>query len=66
VKLTKECVCKYPAISGDRNVMKKEAEFLKYKDLTVAVQRTWNAKTKVIPVVIGAPGEPFQNHLENK
>ena len=42
------------AISGDRNVIKKEAEkILKYKDLTIDIQRMWNVKTKVIPVVIG-------------
>jgi hypothetical protein len=35
------------AIPGDRNVIKKEAEkILKYKDLTVEVQRMWNVKTK--------------------
>ena len=39
------------AISGDRNVIKKEAEkILKYKDLTIEIQCTWNVKTKVIPV----------------
>jgi hypothetical protein len=43
------------AISGDRNVIKKEAEkILKYKDLTIEIQCTWNVKTRVIPVVIGA------------
>ena len=42
------------AISGDRNVFKKEAEkILKYKDLTIEIRRTWNVKTKVIPVMIG-------------
>ena len=36
------------AISGDRNVIKKEAEkILKYKDLTIEIQRMWNIKTKV-------------------
>jgi len=36
------------AISGDRNVIKKEAEkILKYKDLTTEIQRLWNVKTKV-------------------
>jgi len=44
-------------ISGDRNVIKKEAEkILKYKDLTIEVQHMWNVKTKVIPVIIGATG----------
>jgi len=33
------------AISRDRNVIKKEAEkILKYKDLTVEIQGTWNVK----------------------
>jgi hypothetical protein len=35
------------AISGDRNVIKKETEkSLKYKDLTIEIQRMWNVKTK--------------------
>jgi hypothetical protein len=33
------------AISGDGNVIQKEAEkILKYKDLTIEIQRRWNAK----------------------
>jgi len=45
------------AISGDRNVIKKEAEkILKYKDLTIGIERMWNVKTKVIPVIIEATG----------
>ena len=43
------------AISEDRNVIRKEAEnILKYKDLTIEIQRMWNVKTKAIPVIIGA------------
>ena len=45
------------AISGDRNVIKKEAEkILKYKDLTTEIQRMGNVKTQLIPVIIGATG----------
>ena len=45
------------AISGDRNVIKKEAEkILRYKDLTTEIQRMWNVKTNVIPIIIGATG----------
>jgi hypothetical protein len=41
------------AISGDRNMIKKEAKkILKYKDLTIEIQGMWNVKTKVIPVII--------------
>jgi signal peptidase I len=45
------------AIPGDRNVFKKEAEkILKCKDLTIEIQRMWNVKTNVIPVIIGTTG----------
>ena len=57
------------AISGDRNVVKKEAEkILKYKDLTLEIQRMWNLKTKVIPVIIGATGtisKSFRKYVSN-
>jgi len=57
------------AISGDRNVIKKEAEeILKYKDLTIEIQRMWNVKTKVIPVIIGATGtisKSFRKYMSN-
>ena len=50
-------------------MIKKEAEkILKYKDLTTEIQRMWNAKTKVIPVIIGATGtvsESFRKYVRN-
>jgi hypothetical protein len=50
------------AIPADRNVMKKEAEkILKYKDLTIEIQRMWNVKAKVILVLTGRL-EQSQNH----
>jgi hypothetical protein len=55
------------AIPGDRNVIKKEAEkILKYKDLTTEIQRMWNVKTKVTPVIKGANGtisKSFRKYL---
>ena len=57
------------AISGDRNVIKKEAQkILKYKDLTIEIQRMGNVKTKVIPVIIGATGtisKSFRKYVSN-
>jgi hypothetical protein len=57
------------AISGDRNVVKKEAEkILKYKDLTTEIQRMWNVKARVIPAVIGATGtisKSFRKYVSN-
>jgi hypothetical protein len=51
------CMLIEVAIQGDRNVIQKEAEeILKYKDLTTEIQRMWNVKTRVIPVLIGATG----------
>ena len=45
------------AIWGDRNVIKKEAEkILKYKDLTIEIQRMWKVKTRVISVIVGVTG----------
>jgi len=49
------CVLIDVAIPGDRNVIEREAEkILKYKDLITEIQRMWNVKAKVIPVITGA------------
>ena len=50
-------------------MIKKGAEkILKYKDLTIEIQRMWNVKTKVIPVVTGATGtisKTFRKYVTN-
>jgi len=52
-----KCMLIDVANSGDKNVIKKEAEkILTYIDLTIKIQRMWNVKTKVIPVIIWASG----------
>jgi hypothetical protein len=43
------------AIPADRNVVQKEAEKkLNYKSLCIEIQRMWNLKCTIIPVIIGA------------
>jgi hypothetical protein len=57
------------AISGDRNVIKKEDEkVFKYKDLTIEIQCMWNVKTTVIPVIIGETetiSKTFRKYVSN-
>jgi len=57
------------AIPGDRNAIKKKAEkILKYKDLIIEIQRMWNVKAKVIPVITWATGtisESLRQYLSN-
>jgi len=51
------CMLIYVAIPEDRNVIKKETEkILKYKYLTIEIQRMWKVKTRIIPVIIGTTG----------
>jgi hypothetical protein len=56
-------------ITADRSIFKKEAEkILKYKDLKIEIQRKWNVKTKVTPVMIGATGtisKSFRKYLSS-
>jgi len=45
------------AIPGNRNVTKRETEkILKHKDRIIEIQRVWNVKAKMIPVINGATG----------
>jgi hypothetical protein len=45
------------AIPSDKNVTQKESEKkLKYKNLSIEIERMWNMKCFVIPVIIEATG----------
>ena len=45
------------AIPADRNVVQKEAEKkLQYESLCIEIQRMWNLKCTIIPVIIAATG----------
>jgi hypothetical protein len=67
--MKKERVLIDVAIPGDRNMIKKETEkILKCKDLTTEIQRMWNVKTKVTPVITGATGtisKSFRKYLSS-
>jgi len=56
------------AIPADRNVVQKEAEKnLKHKSLCIEIQRMYNLKCTIIPVIIGATGivtRSLRKHLE--
>ena len=50
-------------------MLRKEAEeILKYKELTTEIQRMWNVKTEMMPVIIGGTGtvsELFRKYVSN-
>ena len=52
---------------GDQNIAIKEKEKIdKYQDLKIELQKVWNVKVVVIPVVIGALGTMLKNHYINQ
>jgi hypothetical protein len=54
------------AIPADRNVVQKETENkLKYKSLVIEVQRMWNLKCTIMPVITGATGIVTKSLREN-
>ena len=52
---------KHIAIPRDRNVIKKVAEILKYKNLITEIQCMWNVKAKLILVITGVTGTISQS-----
>jgi hypothetical protein len=63
------CLIIHVAISGDRTLIKKEADKIpKYKDLTIEIPRMWNVKTNVIPVTIATTeiiSKSFRKYLSD-
>jgi hypothetical protein len=56
-KKERTCLLIDVAIPSDKNVKQKEAEkTLKYKNLSIEIQRMWNMKCFVMTVIIGATG----------
>jgi hypothetical protein len=44
------------AIPAERNVQKEAEKKLKYNSLCIEIQRMWNPKCTVVPVITGATG----------
>ena len=54
---SKTCMLIDASVPDDKNIALKEAEKIsKYKDLEIEINRMWNVKIKVVPVVVGALG----------
>ena len=65
-KKEKTCTLIDVAIPADRNVVQKAAEkTLKYKSLCIEIQRMWNLKCTIIPVIIGATGIVTRSRRKN-
>jgi hypothetical protein len=67
-KKEKTCTQIDVAVPADRNVVQKEAEKkLKYTSLCTEIQRMWNLKCNIMPVICGANGtvtNGLRKHLE--
>ena len=53
------------ATPADRNVVQNEAEKKLIKSLCIEIQRLWNLKCTIIPVIIGATGIVTRNIRKN-
>jgi hypothetical protein len=65
-KKEKTCTLIDVAIPAGRNSVQKETERkLKYKSLCIEIQRMWNLKRTIIPVITGATGIVTRNLRKN-
>jgi len=51
--------------NNNNNNNNKTDKILKFKDITIEIQRMWNVKTKMIPVKIIGPTGTISSHSEN-
>jgi hypothetical protein len=68
IKNKKETTCTLIDVATpvDRNFVQKEEEKnLKHKSLGIEVQRTWNLKCTLIPVILGATGRVAKSLTKN-
>jgi hypothetical protein len=66
IKIQKDRICLLidVAMPSDRNVIKTDSKMkLKYKNISVRIQRMWNMKCFVILVTIGATGIVCIKHM---
>jgi hypothetical protein len=67
-KKDKTCLLIDVAIPSDKDIIQKKAEKkLKHKNLSIEIQKMWNMKCFVVPVIIGATGivsKSSQKYLE--
>ena len=64
-KKEKACTLIDVAIPADRNAVQKEAEKKKYKSLCIEIQRMWNLKYTIVPVINGATGIVTRSSRKN-
>ena len=64
-KTAKQALIVDVAVPNDTHINEKEREKIeKYQDLRLEIQRMWDVKAKVVPVVVGALGA-VTNNLES-
>ena len=55
----------FPSLTIKTSLLKKMKKISKYKDLKIEINRMWNVKTRVDPVVVGALGMLKRLHERN-
>jgi hypothetical protein len=67
-KIEKTCTLIDVATPADRNIVQKKAESklrVQYNSLGIEIQRMWNMKCTIMPIIIGATGIETKSLSEN-